>query len=68
MTSPTVKDGWIGNCLWRGRELVVYLSNHTPPPHYEYLDNLSRMLCPVSPVDFMDDALDRRFLRYYEET
>lgn len=65
MTSPTVTE-WIGNAMWQGQELACH--SHNLPTNHTYLDNLSRMLCPVSPIDFMDEALDLKFARHYLET
>lgn len=68
MTSSTVKDGWVGNSLWLKAELVFYMPEASVPPRSEFYDNMNRMLCPVSPVDFMGDSLDREFFHHYLET
>lgn len=69
MTSSTLKDGWIGNALWSpDKVLLVYMPEMHLPERPDYQDNLRRMLDPVSPIDFLDDSLDRQFMRNYLET
>lgn len=66
--SPIVKEPeWVGNCLWsHDLELLVYMPDTLLPRRTEREDNFNRMLCPVSPFDFLEETL--RVDRHYLET
>lgn len=65
--SPTIKDG--DRCFWSSDlELMYYVPDPFVPTKPERIDNLNRMLCPVSPFDFMEHGLDDKFRRHYLET